>query len=284
MKKLYFIIISAVLLLAFEDAYAQTAKSLFWRSDSLQVVEIISDVPDKCSDVGHNGPAVENSHIALCLYFNDSGAIDLYSIRGRGMELNRYHWYPSADAREAGGAGCDVYEVGGTLGFGGFALWDGENVIRLEATKGRTARVGDAKRGSYAEIIAYGVPDIGDMVDVSIRIDVSAKTRDAAVTATELSGKKIQFVSGLNHHPGQKVTSGEEYISVWGDHPGDGIDITVGAGLRFSQKDFPTLEKTDDMVRIISRPASQVRTTLTGASVMEAELNSAKRFEAYIAQ
>jgi hypothetical protein len=99
MKKLYFIIISAVLLLAFEDAYAQTAKSLFWRSDSLQVVEIISDVPDKCSDVGHNGPAVENSHIALCLYFNDSGAIDLYSKRGRGMELNRYHWYPSADAR-----------------------------------------------------------------------------------------------------------------------------------------------------------------------------------------
>lgn len=125
---------------------------------------------------------------------------------------------------------------------------------------------------------------MGDMVDVSIRIDVSAKTRDAAVTATELSGKKIQFLSGLNHHPGQKVTSGEEYISVWGDHPGDGIDITVGAGLRFSQKDFPTLEKTDDMVRIISRPASQVRTTLTGASVMEAELNSAKRFEAYIAQ
>lgn len=284
MKKLYYVIISAVLMLTSANVYAQTAKSLFWKSDSLQVTEIVSEIADRCSEVGHRGPAVENSHIALCLYFNDSGAIDLYSKCGRGMELSRYFWYPSQQERETRGAGCDAYEVGETSGFGGIALWDGENIVKLVATQGRTARVGDTKKGSYAEIIAYGVPYMGDKVDVSIRIDVAAKSREAVLTATELSGKKIQFLSGLNHHPGQKVTLGENYISVWGDHPGDDISLAVGAGLRFSKKDFPVMEKKDDMVRIISKPCSQVRTTLVGASVMEAELNSAKRFEAYIAQ
>jgi len=52
--------------------------------------------------------------------------------------------------------------------------------------------------------------------------------------------------------------------------------------MKFSEKDFPTMEKTDAMVRLISGPESQVRTTLVGASVKEAELNSAKRFEAYM--
>jgi hypothetical protein len=60
--------------------------------------------------------------------------------------------------------------------------------------------------------------------------------------------------------------------------------MPIGAGIRFSEKDFPTVEKTEDMVRAISRPEEQIRTILTGASVKEAELNNAKRFEAYLAK
>ena len=56
---------------------ARTASSLFWRSDSLQVNEIVSETADQYKKVGHHGPAVENSHMALRLYFNDSGAIDV---------------------------------------------------------------------------------------------------------------------------------------------------------------------------------------------------------------
>ena len=50
----------------------------------------------------------------------------------------------------------------------------------------------------------------------------------------------------------------------------------------FSSKTFPVLEKTDDMVRIISKPASKVSTKVVSASVKEAEINSAKRFESYM--
>ncbi len=263
---------------------AQTASSLFWRSDSLQVAEMVSEVGDQYRKVGHHGPAVENSHMALRLYFNDSGAIDVYSKRGRGMELKRYLWYPSARMQETAGAGRDGYIVGKTVGLGGYALWDGEKEVKLVASKGRTARVGDTKKGSFVEMTAYGVPYKGDMVDIMIRIDVNAKSREAKVTATELSGRKVCFLTGINFHEGQKVTIGEEYISVWGNHPAKDATLPIGAGLFFSDKDFPTVEKTEEMVRIISDPASKVQTKIISASTLEAELNNLKRFEAYMAK
>lgn len=265
-------------------ASAQTASSLFWRSDSLQVNEIVSETADQYKKVGHHGPAVENSHMALRIYFNDSGAIDIYSKNGRGMELERYLWYPTSHQHENEGAGCDEYRVGKTVGLGGIALWDGTKEVKLVATKGRTARVGDTKKGSYAEMIAYGVEYMGELVDISIRIDVTGKSRIAVITAEELSGKKVQFLTGVNYHKGQNVEFGEEYISVWGIHPADVsvAPIPIGAGMFFDSKDFVTVEKTDDMVRIISDPTSKIKTEVVSASTKEAELNNAKRFATYM--
>ena len=265
-------------------AQAQTASSLFLRSDSLQVKEIVSETADMYKKVGHHGPAVENSHMALRIYFNNSGAIDLYSKNGRGMELLKYKWYPAEKDQEENGAGCDEYMVGKTVGFGGIALWDGESEVKLVATGGRTARVGDTSKGSYAEMIAYGVPYKGDIVDISIRIDMFAKKREATVTATELSGKKVQFLTGVNYHEGERVSMGEGWVSVWGVHPANvSVDPKpVGAAILYNAKKFESGTKTENMVRLVSFPASSVSTKLIGASTKEAELNSAKRFEAYV--
>lgn len=265
-------------------AQAQTASSLFLRADSLQVKEIVAETADMYKKVGHHGPAVENSHMALRIYFNNSGAIDLYSKNGRGMELLKYKWYPTEKDQEENGAGCDEYMVGKTVGFGGIALWDGETEVKLVATGGRTARVGDTSKGSYAEMIAYGVPYKGDTVDISIRIDMFAKKREATVTATELSGKKVQFLTGVNYHEGERVSMGEGWASVWGVHPANvSTDPKpVGAAILYNAKKFESVTKTENMVRLVSFPASSVSTKLIGASTKEAELNSAKRFEAYV--
>lgn len=267
-------------------ASAQTAHSLFWRSDSLQVDQIVSEKANQYKAVGHHGPAVENSHMALRLYFNDSGAIDVYSKSGRGMELEHYLWYPSLQQQTEYGAGCDEYRVGKTVGLGGIALWDGEKEVKLVATKGRTARVGDKKNGSFAELIAYGVPYKKDTVDISIRIDMSAKKREAVITAAELSGKKVQFLTGVNFHKGQRVSYGDGYISVWGIHPADVSvsPIPIGAGMFFTPKSFVSVEKTEDMVRIISKETAKITTKVVAASTKEAELNSARRFEAYMSK
>ena len=279
-----FIFFIAISLIAPALAQAQTASSLFLRSDSLQVKEIVSDQADMYKKVGHHGPAVENSHMALRIYFNDSGAIDLYSKSGRGMELLKYKWYPSEIDQTENGAGCDEYMVGKTVGFGGIALWDGESEVKLVATRGRTARVGDTSKGSYAELIAYGVPYKGDTVDISIRIDVLAKKREAKVTARELSGKKVQFLTGVNFHEGEKVSMGSGWASVWGIHPANvSTDPKpVGAAILFNAKKFESVENTENMVRLVSYPASSVSTELVAASTKGAELNSVKRFEAYV--
>ena len=89
------------------NAEAQTASSLFWRSDSLQVSEIVSEIGNQYNKVGHHGPAVENSHMALRVYFNDSGAIDVYSKTGRGMELMEYLWYPTKGQQDSLALGTD---------------------------------------------------------------------------------------------------------------------------------------------------------------------------------
>lgn len=263
---------------------AQTASSLFRISDNVQDREIVSDKADMYDEVGHHGPAVENQYMALRLYFNDSGAIDVYSKSGRGLELMKYGWYPDSTAIADDGAGCDYYVVGGTLGLGGIALWDGEKEVRLAAYGGRTARVGNTSKGSFAELVSYGVPYCGDSVDIMIRVDVSGKTRIARVTAKCLNGRKVAFVTGVNYHDGTAVEFSDGCIYTWGVHPQDVSEapVPVGAGMFFSKGTFSSPEKTGDMVRIISRPCTQISTRIVAASTREAELNSLKRFSAFM--
>lgn len=263
---------------------AQTATSLFWRSDSLQVKEIVSEQAVQYNFVGHHGPAVENSGCALRIYFNDSGAIDVYSKSGAQMELLKYHWYPTEKQMAEEGAGCDEYLVGRTVGLGGIALWDGGKEVKLVATKGRTARVGQIRGGSFAEIIAYGVMYKDETVDISIRVEMTDRSRVAKVIATELGGRKVQFLTGVNFHPGETVEFGKDYISVWGIHPADVSQnpCELGGGMWFKPAKFLAPEKTADMVRIISKPASRIETQVVAASVKESELNTAEKFAAYM--
>ena len=283
MKKLILLII--LISISYMTLDAQTAHSLFWKRDSLQVNEIVSELGNKFNKVGQHGPAVENSHMALRIYFNDSGAIDVYSKPGGQMELLKYHWYPHKKlGKNLEGVGNDHYIVGKTVGLGGIALWDGEKEVKLVATKGRTARAGSTKKGSYAEMIAYGVDYKGVLVDISIRIDVDRKHREAYITATELNGQKVQFLTGVNCHEGQTILTGKGYIGVWGAHKGDKapVPVEIGAGLWFKTKDFSSAEIVGDMVRIVSKSRTFIKTKVVAASTKETELNTVEKFEKYI--
>lgn len=263
---------------------AKTSSSLFWRSDSLQVEKIVSEQAVQYDKVGHHGPAVENAWSAFRIYFNDSGAIDVYSKAGPDPELPRYRWYPTERQQSEEGAGCDEYLVGPTVGLGGIALWDGKQEVKLVATKGRTARVGKTENGSFAEMIAFGVKCKRKSYDISIRVDVTDGDRAAMVTAKELNGRKVRFLSGVNHHPGETVTVGDNYASVWGVHPSDVSrnPIPLGAGIVFDKDVYTTVEKTQNMVRIISVPSTEVSATIVSASTKENVINTAGMFEAYV--
>lgn len=265
-------ILALALVLTTARAEAQTASSMFWRKDSVQVTEIISPEAVIYNKVGHHGPAVENVASAFRLYFNDSGAIDTYSKSGKQMELLKYRWYPKPAQREDEGAGCDEYAVSKTIGLGGIALWDGEKELPLVATEGRTGRVGKSKDGSWCEIVAHGVEYKGGKVDISIRIDVQDGSRLARVTACELGGRKVQFVTGINFHEGQDIMMCKGKLSAWGVHPPDvsKAPIPVGSALWYKPCMFGKPEKTAKVMRIISKPRKSISTLIMASSTKEA--------------
>ncbi|HIT47089.1 MAG TPA: DUF4861 family protein, partial [Candidatus Cryptobacteroides merdipullorum] len=167
---------------------------------------------------------------------------------------------------------------------GGIALWDGSGEVKLKATKGRTARVGEMRGGSFAEMIAYGVPYKDEFVDISIRVEMKDGSRVAKVIATELNGRKVQFLTGVNFQKDEQVEYGRKYIAVWGVHPADVSQdpSPIGAGMWFKPGKFVMVEQTSDMVRIVSKPASQISTEVVAASVKEDELNTAEKFFEYM--
>ena len=264
-----------------------TYYSQFWRSDSLEVAEIFSPGGREVNAVGHHGPAVENQYMALRFYFDGRGAIDAYSKSGKiDNELGRWLWYPSIEAQEREGAGCDEYFVGKTVGLGGVRLWDGEQEVRLDATAGRRSTVGRTSSGAYMEMISYGVAYQGDTVDVSVRVDVSDRDRWAVVTARELSGKPLRYSTGVNYHPGSGIRRGADWIAVWGEHPADvsSHPAPIGGAIRFDPQQFPDVEDTGTAFRLVSVPLPSFSTRIVAASVKEDRLNTADRFFAFVAK
>ena len=60
------------------------------------------------------------------------------------------------------------------------------------------------------------------------------------------------------------------------------MPIEIGAGLWFKANIFTPVEKVGDMVRIISKPTSVIKTTVVASSIKETELNTVDKFEKYI--
>lgn len=264
---------------------AQTDISLFWRSDSVQVSEIYSPDGDLYRKVGHHGPAIENPYMALRIYYNHSGSIDVYSKQQAQLELAAAHWYPTAEM-QAQGFGCDEYKVGSTVGLGGYNLWDGENVIKLTATEGRVARVKKIKNGAVAEMLAKGVQYRDKKVDILIRVTMYDDKREAVVEAFSKKGGKVQFVTGVNFHDGKQLFSDECHIATWGKHPADVSKnpINIGGGMVYNPGTLDQKQVTKKAVLLISKPCKHYKTKVVSAGEREAELNTADKFINYVKQ
>lgn len=260
---------------------AKTDASLFWKADSLQVKEISAMDNRQYNKVGHHGPAVENGMMGLRIYFNNSGAIDVYSKVQPGLELSKYRWYPSEEQIVSENAGCDEYYVGKSLGLGGIALWDDGKTIPLEMTEGRKARVGKTPHGHFAEVISYGILYKGVKVDISVRVDVYDNSDYATVTARCLNNHKVQFVTGVNYNSGAHInTETPGCIAVWGTHPANVSKhpSPIGAAMKYDISLFPYQHCENTMVSIVSRPCKTVKTQVISVSARETGMTMERFF------
>ncbi len=265
---------------SFLVAQNMTDASLFLRSDSTCYLDYVSSKSgDLYSALGHHGPAIENEWLGLRLYFDKKAAIDVYSKANRGLELSQYRWYPTPE-QQMQGKGADYYKVGSTVGLGGIRLWDGEKVVPLHPVSNRLARVAKEGSVSFMEMLSEDVPYRNGKVDILVRVTVYSGVRKAKVEAFALSDAQVEFVTGINYHPGQQVVVEEDRIFTWGLHPEDVADekVELGAAI-FLNPDDCALKMDDGNQHIfILKPAKYLSYWISSANGKEPVINTLDRF------
>ncbi len=262
----------------------KTDNSLFLGNDTAKYLnEVISDTGDMYDKVGHHGPAVENEWVGYRFFFNHSTSIDVYSKANPGLELRKYKWYPTVEQQESG-SGVDMYRVGQTVGLGGVQLWDGEKIVFPNPVETRIAKVGKGDLSSWMEMISKGIPYKNDTIDIKVKVTVFSGKRDALVEAEELNGKVVQFVTGINYHPGNKVINSDKYNIVWGVHPEDiaAHPVDLGAAIIIDPNDFAQRVDDGKQMLFISKLTSSLKIHITSASSIEKEINTLDKFKKYV--
>lgn len=280
------LIAAAIVSLVSTFAQAQTDVSLFMKADHVQRAVVDTTLDNLYKPIGHHGPAVENSYMALRLYFKAGCAVDVYSKNKPCLELKKFGWYPK-DEDIAAGSGCDEYRVGKTTGLGGFSLWDGEKQILLEGTAGRRAEVQKTKDGAQMSMTVRGVEYKGEKVDIRLTVKVWNDSREAEISAECVSGQKVTFMSGVNFHQGQQMRISDGRIAVWGVHPADVVKnpLPIGAGLTYSTKAWDGLYVDNELgfVAIRTRKAvTKASVRVVAACSREDALNTCAKFFDYV--
>ena len=250
-----------------------------------QVSECFSEFGDMYLTLGHHGPAIENEFVGFRMFFDRKAAIDVYSKTRQGLELDGAAWYPTQE-QQADGWGGDYYHVGDTVGLGGIRLWVGEKVIPLDPVRGRYGRVVKEGSVSFMEIRSEGVPYRGREVDVLVRVTVFSNVRNAKIEAFALSGESVQFVTGLNHREDEQFLTQESCILSWAPASG-GVasrDIEIGAALMFNAGHIARRLDDDAQALLISTPRKFFEYWISSANSKEPDLNTLKKFEAYISE
>jgi hypothetical protein len=130
------------------------------------------------------------------------------------------------------------------------------------------------------EMISEGVPYLERTVDIVIRVKVISGSRMATVEAEVLKGGPVQFVTGINYHPGQQMENRDGLIATWGEHPEDvaAETVEIGGAILYSPADFKDILDDGTQYLLISKPVNRLETRITSASAKEPELNTMDRF------
>lgn len=284
MKKIAILILNFVVC-TYAFSQNMTDVSLGMKSDGIQVDQIKSESGDLYNKVLHHGPAVENEWLGLRLYFDYKVAVDVYNKTQAKLELAEAAWYPTEE-QQKNGWGADQYKAGTTVGLGGVRLWDGEKPVYLNVTKQRIAQVKKAANFSSMEMISEGVPYKGDTIDVMVRVTVFSGMREARVEAFALCDQPVQFLTGINYHPGTETKEGDNYILTWGLHPEDvaSIQLNIGSAIIYNPDDYSEKIKAEKEFELVSKPTKYLSTWITSACEKEDAGKTFDAFNQYVSQ
>lgn len=265
-------------------ANASLDLSLFWKKSGAQESLISSDKGNLFLKLGHHGPALENLWVAYRVYFNDAGAVDIFSKFEPRLELKDTKWYPSKTQKEEN-YGSDNFSVGNTVGLGGVKLWDGENFSTLGPVSNRTAEVELNDSLAQIRMTSYSVPYQGKLLDILFSLTCFSNGRHAIIEVSELNGIPVQFATGLAAYSNLEIEKTENYVMTWGDynsHEKHAV-FNLGTALIYNPNEFEDSKTNGDEYLLISKPTSYLKYVITSSNDKEAsDLNNFSSFEAYV--
>ncbi len=116
-----------------------------------------------------------------------------------------------------------------------------------------------------------------------VRVTVYSGIRKAKIEAFALTDTDVEFVTGINYHPGQQVIVADDCIFTWGLHPEDvaAEKIEIGAAIFINPDDFAQKKDDGSQYLFISKPARYISCWISSANNKEPVINTLDRFIDY---
>lgn len=108
---------------------------------NVETVTLPAQYTDHSEWIRYEGPGIESDRVAYRIYLDWRNGFDIFGKKQPGLKLQDIGLDGYDSYHEMSNWGADILKVGDSLGMGGFGFWDGEQVIRVEQTDGRSATV-----------------------------------------------------------------------------------------------------------------------------------------------
>lgn len=182
-------------------------------------------VPDECTDhseyIKYEGPGWESNKIGYRLYLDHRNAIDIFGKKTQEMVLKSVGQDGYESYHGMADWGMDILKVGGSLGIGSIAFWNGERAIRVEKTDSIYCEiVADNALQSEIRIDYSGWEIDSSFVDLHTSLSISADSRSTKYSI-KLSDKLENLCTGIVKSDNAELIDGQKpdgwsYLATWG--------------------------------------------------------------------
>lgn len=209
--------------------------------------------------IRYEGPGVESDKVAYRVYFDRRNGFDVFGKKTPGIVLQSIGKDDSESYENDAPWGLDIFDIGNSLGTGGFGYWNGKQVEQVAVTDSREADI-VANGNLYSAFnIQYGHWRVNHGVyDLSAMVSMNAGSRVAhALVRINASGNfpvPIPVMAiGVVKHPDTKLIQSDPssnlewgYAASWGKQSRAGRDDSLGVGVIFHRTQRVKQTQDDD--------------------------------------
>ncbi|MES1195455.1 MAG: DUF4861 domain-containing protein [Steroidobacter sp.] len=213
--------------------------------------------------IRYEGPGIESDKVAYRVYLDRRNGFDIFGKKIHNMVLQNIGNDDSDSYENDAPWGLDIFNIGNSLGTGGFGYWNGKQIEQIGATDSREAGI-VANGDLYSAFnIQYGHWRLNDNVyDLSAMVSMRANSRLAHTqvrinAGSENTASMPGMAIGVVKHPDTKLIQSDPdsklewaYAASWGKQSRIGPDEYLGVGVIFHRTQ--RIKQTEDSSSYVS--------------------------------